>query len=67
MKFRLWIATLLSLVLVSGCVPPGNNYGDIARPILFGGEATIDWLAEYDEPLLRQIVTHNEQVAELSK
>jgi hypothetical protein len=67
MKFRLWIATLLSLVLVSGCVHPENSYGDIARPILFGGEPTIDWLAEYDEPLLRQIVTHNEQVAELAK
>jgi hypothetical protein len=35
--------------------------------MLFGGEATIDWLAEYDEPLLRQIVTHNEQVAALAK
>ena len=67
MRSKLWIATLSSLVLASGCVPPGSNYGDIAKPILFGGEATIDWLAEYDEPLLRQIVTHNEQVAELAK
>jgi hypothetical protein len=67
MKLRLWTAILSSLVLVSGCVPPASSYGDIARPMLFGGEATIDWLAEYDEPLLRQIVTHNEQVAALAK
>ena len=67
MKLRLWTATLLSLVLSSGCAPPESRYGDIATPILFGGEPTIDWLAEYDEPLLRQIVTHNEQVAELAK
>lgn len=67
MKYRLWTAILLSLALSSGCAPPENSYGDIAKPILFGGELTIDWLAEYDEPLLRQIVTHNEQVAELAK
>ena len=67
MKSKLWTGILLSLALSSGCAPPASSYGDIARPILFGGEPTIDWLAEYDEPLLRQIVTHNEQVAELAK
>ena len=67
MRSKLWIAILSSLVLASGCAPPSSSYGDIARPILFGGESTIDWLAEYDEPLLQQIVTHNEQVAELAK
>ena len=67
MRSKLWITTLSSLVLASGCAPPSSSYGDIARPLLFGGDATIDWLAEYDEALLQQIVTHNEQVAELAK
>lgn len=67
MKFRPYLLALCVIALSSGCVPPESSYGDIAKPILFGGEPTIDWLAEYDEPLLRQIVTHNEQVAELAK
>lgn len=59
--------TLSSVALLSGCVSPTSNYGDIAKPILFGHVDTIDWLAENDERLLRQIVTHNEQVETLGK
>jgi hypothetical protein len=42
-----------------------GNYGDIAKPILMGSMDTVDWLADNDEQLLRQIVSHNEQVEQL--
>jgi hypothetical protein len=59
--------TLSSAVLLAGCVTPSGNYGDIAKPIMFGSVATIEWLATNDEAMLRQVVTHNEQVERLAK
>jgi hypothetical protein len=59
--------TLSSAVLLAGCVTPSGNYGDIAKPIFFGSTATIEWLAANDEAMLRQVVTHNEQVERLGK
>jgi len=59
--------TLSSAVLLSGCVTTVSNYGDLAKPILIGSMDTVDWLADNDEPLLRQIVTHNEKVEQLGK
>ena len=65
MKLKLLILTLSSVVLLSGCVVSSGNYGDIAKPILMGSMVTVDWLADNDEQLLRQIVSHNEQVEQL--
>ena len=67
MKSKLLMLTLSSAVLLSGCVTPSGNYGDIAKPILFGSTATIEWLLVNDEAMLRQVVTHNEQVERLAK
>lgn len=67
MKSKLLALTISSLVLASGCAAPGGSFQDIAEPILFGRMDTVDWLAVNDEELLRQIVTHNEQVAALAK
>lgn len=67
MKWKHLIATLCVAALLSGCVGTNlsGNYQDIATPILFGSEKTVDWLLENDEDLLRQIVTHNETLAAL--
>lgn len=62
MRLKLWIVTLSSLVLVAGCETPTGDFADIAKPIVFSSEETVDWLAENDESLLRQIVAHNELV-----
>ena len=48
----------LALALVSGCV--NSSYCDVAKPLYFGDQATIDWLLENDIELLRPIVVHNE-------
>lgn len=63
MKLKLWIVTLSSLVLVSGCVAPSGNFCDVARPIYIGGDHVVDWLAEHDDVLLRSVVSHNEMTA----
>jgi hypothetical protein len=60
MKSKLWIVSLSSLVLVSGCVAPSGDFCDIARPIYIGGDHVVDWLSENDEVLLRSVVSHNE-------
>ena len=67
MKSKLLILTLSSVALLSGCVKPTGDYSDIAEPIFFGSMETVYWLADNDEPLLRQIVTHNEKVEQLGK
>jgi len=59
--------TLSSAALLSGCVKLSSNYGDLAKPIMLGSMNTVDWLAENDESLLRQIVSHNEKVEQLGK
>lgn len=56
-----------SAVLLSGCVTTVSNYGDLAKPIMIGSMNTVDWLTDNDEPLLRQIVAHNEKVEQLGK
>ena len=60
---RSTLLTTLSLVValsLTGCVT-ATNYCDITSPILFGSEGSVDWINENDQPLLRDIVTHNEQ------
>jgi hypothetical protein len=63
MRLRLWIVTLSSLVLVTGCAALTSEFCAIARPIYIGGNDVVDWLAENDEILLQDIVIHNETVA----
>lgn len=63
MRLRLWITALSSLVLVAGCAASTSEFCAIARPIYIGGNDVVDWLAENDEILLRDIVIHNETVA----
>jgi hypothetical protein len=67
MKSKLLVLMISSVVLLSGCVTTVSNYGDIAKPILMGSMNTVDWLADNDESLLRQIVSHNEKVEQLGK
>jgi hypothetical protein len=71
MKSRLWTLLLCATVLASGCAswfePPVVGPDDWVQPMYFGSEATIDWLAENDAQLLRQIVTHNEQLDQLRR
>lgn len=63
MKSRLWIAMLSSAVLLSGCDVPSGDFCDVSRPIYIVSESVVDWLAENDEALLRDIVSHNEKTA----
>jgi hypothetical protein len=67
MALRITAFSLLVNLFLVGCVTPSGNYGDIAKPILFGSVETIEWLAANDEAMLRQVVTHNEQVERLAK
>lgn len=51
---------LSSVGLLSGCVTPSGDFCDIAKPMYFETDLTVEWLAENDEALLRDIVAHNE-------
>lgn len=63
MKSKLWIGTVSSLALVSGCVGQSRgDFCDIARPLYFEHDATVDALAGGEEELLRGIVRHNELI-----
>lgn len=55
--------TLSSVGLLCGCVKPSGDFCDVARPIYFGSDAVVDWLAENDQPMLRAVVSHNEKTA----
>lgn len=63
MRSKLWIATVSSVVLLSGCDVPTGDFCDIANHLYFNTSQTVDWLAENDEALLRGIVIHNEKAA----
>jgi hypothetical protein len=66
-KMSTGITLIMGVIILAGCVTPSGNYGDIAKPIMFGSVATIEWLLANDEAMLRQVVTHNEQVERLAK
>jgi hypothetical protein len=53
-----WTRMLCVSLLASGCA--SGSYCDITTTMHFSSEAIIDWLIENDEPLLRDIVNHNE-------
>lgn len=56
---------LCVIALVSGCENP--EYCDIAKPMFFGSDDTIEYLLREDQQLLRAIVTHNEVRSALCK
>jgi hypothetical protein len=59
------LTTLMTLSLVSvpllGCAVTTGNYCDIAEPLYFHQDSSVQMLIEQDRELLRNIVTHNEQ------
>lgn len=65
MKLNPKTMCILLIALVSGCAQVTGDYCDIADPILFSNESTIDWLIENDRSLLEDIVVHNEQASDL--
>jgi uncharacterized protein YceK len=58
MKSKLLILMIFGSALLSGCVKA--EYCDIAKPMYFDSEATVDYLLREDQALLRSILTHNE-------
>lgn len=45
---------------MAGCVKQTGNYCDIAGPLYFGSDATVEYLLENDKEFLRGVVTSNE-------
>lgn len=64
---KLTTLTTLSLVsaLVAGCAVTTGNYCDIAEPLYFYEDRSVQMLIEKDRELLRDIVTHNEKWQDL--
>jgi len=61
-----WATTLCASALLAGCAATsGGNYCDIASPILFDTQRTVEWLARNDLRLLTDVIVHNEQVSGL--
>lgn len=58
---------LIFVFLLAGCAQPSGNYCDIASTLYFDSDQVVDYLAENDENLLRDIVIHNETRARLCK
>lgn len=58
------LATMLcATALLSGCVNQSGDFCDVARPIYIGSTDVVDWLIENDEPLIREVISHNEMTA----
>lgn len=52
---------VLASVLVGGCANLAtNSYCDVASPMHFGQQSTVDWLLRNDRQLLVEIVVNNE-------
>lgn len=60
MRWKLWTTILSSSALLAGCVTPTADFCDISRPMYFDSQDVVDWLADNDTALLRDIVSHNE-------
>ena len=58
---------ILLMLLVGGCATTTSNYCDVASPLYFGSEETIQYLVKHDRPLLSDIVAHNETTERLCK
>lgn len=48
------------VLALAGCATTTSNYCDIATPLYFDSEQTVDYLSQNDEVLLREIVIANE-------
>lgn len=55
--------------LASGCgmTISGDSYCDVAGPLLFDSQKTVDWLLTNDRTLLVDVIVHNETQARLCK
>ena len=52
--------------LLSGCgMTTADSYCDIASPLYFDDNNTVDWLLQNDRALLVDIVVHNETNARI--
>ena len=52
--------------LLGGCgMTAADSYCDIAAPIVFDSQRTVNWLLANDRALLVDVVTHNETNARL--
>lgn len=49
-------------MLLSGCVTPSGDFCDVAVILYFERQEVVDYLAQTDPALLREIVVHNELV-----
>jgi len=56
---------ILVAVLLAGCVKPQGNYCDLTTTLYFDEGQVVDYLAENDDGLLKEIVIHNETRARL--
>lgn len=57
--------TLCATALLAGCETPSGDYCDIAKPIYFESQQTVDWLLDNDRQALTEITVHNEQMERL--
>jgi len=53
---------ILLIALLGGCgaTISGDSYCDITRPVLFGGQHTVDWLMKNDRALVVDLLVANE-------
>lgn len=58
--FKFSMMTVSLTALLAGCAKPSGNYCDIARPIYFNSQSTLDWLLENDRDLVVGIVANND-------
>lgn len=53
-------------VAVSGCARiTGDSYCDVASPLLFSSDTTIDYLLDKDRRFLTDVTSHNETIDRL--
>jgi len=53
-------------VAVSGCAKiTADSYCDVASPLMFGSDRTIDYLLDKDRQFLTDVTSHNETISRL--
>lgn len=65
MKSKLWMLTLSSSVLVSGCAAPSECVW--TETLYYGSDNVVDWLAANDPLLLADVTSHNQKRTEFCK
>lgn len=51
---------ILVIFVLAGCSQSTGNFCDLSTTFYFDGNEVVDFLAENDEGLLKEIVIHNE-------